>query len=361
VNFPTLDVDLSAVTRNYQLLASRHTQKRCASVVKANAYGLGVAHVAPALHAAGCRDFFVATLEEGIELREIVASCELQVAGIFVFHGVRKGEAKEFAAHNLIPVLNTLEQWNAWNTQAPCALHIDTGMCRLGIAPQEAFALQPATRNLQLVLSHLACANEPSHHKNREQLAVFNTVRQHFAGIPASLANSSGIFLGTEYHGDLLRPGCSLYGISPNTMLANPVENVVTLSAPVLQIRTLEQAQTVGYGGTYHAKAGAVLATVELGYADGFHRRLSGTAYGYAHGMKLPVVGRVSMDMVSVDISALPAHLRTPDLRISFIGKEQPVDVLAEAAGTIGYEIFTRLGQRVKRVYKDFNPRHTAA
>ncbi len=344
---PTLEVNVAAIIRNYQLLASRHAQQKSAAVVKANAYGLGVVPVAQALHQAGCTEFFVATLDEAIELRAALAQ-----PTIFVFHGARQGEAVLFAEHRLIPVLNDLGQWQAWDAQAPCALHIDTGMCRLGITPQEALALQPEARNLKLILSHLACANEAQNPKNQEQLALFKMVRQHFAGVAASFANSSGVFLGADYHFDLLRPGCSLYGITPTETDSNPMENVVTLSAPVLQIRRIEADQTVGYGGMGKASAGAVLATVELGYADGFHRRLSGIAHGYANGVKLPIVGRVSMDMVSVDISALPELYHNSDLRITFIGKEQPVDVLADAAGTIGYEIFTGLGKRIKRIYR---------
>lgn len=349
---PTLEVNLGALVRNYALLASRHIARRCAAVVKANAYGLGVERIAPALSEAGCHEFFVATLEEGIELRKILAETAEHPATIYVFHGARKGQAKEFAEHSLIPVLNDLGQWDAWDCETPCALHVDTGMNRLGVTVAEAKTLQPATRNVELILSHLACANEPKNPKNREQLAAFTAVRKHFSETPASLANSSGIFLGADYHFELLRPGCSLYGISPNTEQANPMESVATLTAPVLQIRNVDTPQTVGYSALGKVAAGTTLATVELGYADGFHRRLTGNAYGYAHGVRLPVIGRVSMDMVSVDITPLPERLRTPDLRITFIGKEQPVDVLATAADTIGYEIFTGLGKRVKRVYK---------
>lgn len=348
---PVLDVNLNALAANYRLLTSKHPQKRCAAVVKANAYGLGVGEVSKTLYKAGCREFFVATLEEGIELRKIFASCGLQGSSIFVFHGCRRDEYVEFIAHNLVPVLNTLEQWEAWDKVNPCALHIDTGMTRLGITPEEALKLQPATRSPQLILSHLACANDPEHPKNREQLSAFKIVRAHFPSALASLANSSGVFLGADFHFDLLRPGCSLYGISPNTSLPNPMEHVATLSAPVLQLRAVTKDTSVGYGALGFVKKGSVLATVELGYADGFHRCLTGHAYGYVYGVKLPVVGRVSMDMVSVDVTALPPHLRNEDLRIEFISKDQPVDVLAEAAGTIGYEIFTSIGRRVKRVY----------
>ncbi|HEU5046725.1 MAG TPA: alanine racemase [Rickettsiales bacterium] len=349
-HYPTLEVSLEAVARNYTLL-KRKGAGRCAAVVKANAYGLGAEEVAPALYHAGCRDFFVATLDEGIALRQVFRKHSFAQADIYVFHGVRAGQASEFAAYGLIPVLNDRGQIEHWRDSGRYALHIDTGMCRLGVTPRELDALPPVTGNLQLVMSHLANAGDPQSPQNAEQLEAFRQALHHFPGIPASLANSSGVFLGKEYHFDLLRPGCSLYGISPNTSLPNPVENVVRLSAPVLQYRFIGQDQLVGYGGEGRAGKGAVLATLELGYADGFLRALGNRAYGFAEGIKVPIIGRVSMDMVSVDLTAVPEHLRTPDLRITFIGHEQPVDIVAETAGTIGYEIFTRLGTRVRRVY----------
>lgn len=352
MNSPSIEIDLSALTRNYQLLAAKHAHKRCAAVVKANAYGLGVGEVAKALASAGCTEFFVATLEEAIELRKILTTDHRPLTTIYVFHGCRKNEAKDFVEHNLVPVLNSLEQVELWDKTQPFALHIDTGMTRLGISVEEALSLQPVTCNPQLILSHLACANKQDHPMNLQQLQAFSKVRAHFSAVPASFANSSGVFLGSDYHFDMLRPGCSLYGISPTSAYANPVEHVATLSAPVLQVRTLTKREAISYGGLAHAEAGATLATVELGYADGFHRRLTGHAFGYAHGMKFPVLGRITMDMMIVDISALPQQHRTTDLRINFICKEQPVDALAKAAGTIGYEIFTSLGRRVKRVYK---------
>lgn len=348
--YPTLEVSLEAIARNYALL-KRKGGGRCAAVVKANAYGLGADEVAPALYKAGCRDFFVATLDEGIALRQVFKKHSLSQADIYIFHGARPGQAEEFATYGLIPVLNDRRQVEHWRDAGRYALHVDTGMCRLGLTLEELDALPPVTGNLQLVMSHLACAGDPKHPLNAAQLTAFRQALHRFPGITASLANSSGVFLGPDYHFDMLRPGCSLYGISPNTSLPNPMENVVRLSAPVLQYRFIGSDQTVGYGGDGKAGKGAVLATVELGYADGFLRSLGNRAYGFADGIKVPVVGRVSMDMVSVDLTAVPEHLRTPELRITFIGHEQPVDAVADAAGTIGYEIFTRLGKRVRRVY----------
>lgn len=348
---PTLNIDLAAIIRNYRLLASKHPHGTCAAVVKANAYGLGVSEIAPALAKAGCREFFVATLEEGIELREALTARQVPFSTLYVFHGARQGEQRVFAEHRLIPILNSMAQWELWDKTQPFALHIDTGMTRLGLGVAEAMALPPAPPGLQLVLSHLSCSNRHDHPLNAQQLQEFARVRAHFAGIRASLANSSGVFLGPEYHFDLLRPGCSLYGISPMSVHNNPMENVVRLCAPVLQIRTLTEDRPVSYAATVTAPAGSTLATVEIGYADGFQRHLTGKAFGYAHGVKLPVLGRVTMDMVIMDISGLPVQFHTPQLRITFIGEEQKVDALAKAAGTIGYEIFTGLGRRVRRIY----------
>jgi len=348
-NSPTLKIDLAALARNYALLKSKAGGK-CSAVVKANAYGLGVREAALALYDVGCREFFVATLEEGVELRNTLVTGHGSQAAIYVFHGVRKNQAKDFIAHELIPVLNDRAQIEHWNNAGPAALHIDTGMCRLGVTPAEAETL--AAHHWTLILSHLACANEAAHPGNAKQLTLFKKALAHFPGARASLANSSGIFLSNEHHFNLARPGCSLYGISPDTARPNPMEHVATLSAPVLQYRVIDHDQPVGYGGTATARKGSVLATVELGYADGFQRVLSNHAFGYAAGVKVPLIGRVSMDMVSIDVSSVPEHLRTPDLRIEFICRQQPVDMLAEAAGTIGYEIFTGLGRRIKRVYR---------
>jgi len=358
---PTLEVDVSAIARNYRLLCGRLKSGRCAAVVKADAYGLGVTEVAPALYDAGCRDFFVATLEEGVRLRKVLAECDPpalelwasvpQLPTIYVFHGARKGETRDFTGHGLIPVLSSFDQIGHWDDAGPCALHIDTGMNRLGLTLEEVGIIPLPTYHLQLVMSHLACAGEPEHPLNKQQLDDFSRTLTRFNGIPASFANSSGIFLGADYHFDLARPGCSLYGISPNTSQPNPMENVVTLSAPILQYRRIKKAQSVGYGATKKAKAGSILATVEMGYADGFLRSSSNKAHGFVAGVKVPLIGRVSMDMIIFDISKVPEELYTSDLRVTLMGSELPVDEVAEAAGTIGYEIFTRMGSRVKRVY----------
>jgi alanine racemase len=338
----TLEVDLSALAANYRLLTSRHAKKNCAAVVKANAYGLGVEAVSKALEKAGCREFFVATLAEGIELRSI-----LPEADIAVFNGMFAGEEKEYAAHRLTPIVNDLSQVERIG-KLPAILHVDTGITRLGLCASDLKKL--LTRPWQAVMSHLACANEPKDPKNAEQLARFREALKLFPGVKASLCNSSGIFLPADYHFDMARPGCALYGINPVHM-KNPMRHVATLSAPILQLRTLDRDETVGYGATYPAAKGARIALTGLGYADGYFRSLSNQGFAHVEGVRVPIAGRVSMDMIALDVSALPEGKITPATRAEFINAAQDVNAIAEASGTIGYEIFTRIGRRVARVY----------
>jgi alanine racemase len=227
-------------------------------------------------------------------------------------------------------------------------------MNRLGLTVKELETVTPQqlqAAGVEMILSHLACADTPEHPRNAEQLARFRAALEALPGLRASLANSSGIFLGEDYHFDLARPGCALYGINPTPGKQNPMQPVATLSAPILQVREMAKADAVGYGATYEAKAGSRIATVGMGYADGFMRHLSNTAHGFVKEYKTPVVGRVSMDMVTVDVSAVPPALLEANPQVEFIGAYQSVDEFAGIAGTIGYEVFTRLGKRVKRVY----------
>ena len=355
-----LSINLSALRANYRLLTSQLQSGACAAVVKANAYGLGVEAVSRALWQEGCREFFVATLEEAASLRGV-----LPEAVIAVFGGLHEGEEQDYQHHRLTPVLNTLEQCARY-AQSPAFLHIDTGMTRLGLSHHELETLagwQLATGDWRL-MSHLACANDPAHPKNAEQLSRFREALKLFPNTKASLANSAGIFLSSEYHFDLARPGCALYGINPADG-KNPMHHVATLSAPLLQIRTLDRAETVGYGATYSAPKGARIAICALGYADGLLRALSNPPlpsrerdgvrvempHAYVAGQRVPIAGRVSMDMVALDVSALPEAVITPEAQAEFINAQQTVSDIAGYAGTIGYEIFTRMGERVKRVY----------
>lgn len=351
---PTIAVNLAALARNYRTLSKAGGSAACAAVVKANGYGLGDAAVSQALYNAGCRQFFVATLDEAIALKPYIKDAEL-----FVFHGVGENEERDFIAHSLIPILNTPAQIRRWQTGGralPSALHIDTGMNRLGVsaAEAEAIAQDAALReslNLTLIMSHLACADEPAHPMNAAQKNAFAKAAAYFPGTRASLANSAGIFLGDDFHFALTRPGCALYGINPSPGQPNPIEHVATLTAPVLQVRTLKKAEPVGYGATATLPAGSRVATVALGYADGFFRLLGNKALAHYMGIALPLVGRVSMDMVMLDVSRAQEGALTAGAQVSFIGPEQTVNDVAEMAGTIGYEVFTRLGQRVRRRY----------
>ncbi len=354
---PTLHVDLEAIRRNWRKLAEEVHPAACAAVVKADAYGLGVAQVAPALFREGCQDFFVATTEEGVQLRNL-----LPKARVFVFHGPAAGEESHYLQHALIPVLNDPGQMERWRkvsegSRTIAALHVDTGMCRLGLSPAEATVVLLDQQGLRtarvaLVMSHLACASTPEHPLNREQLATMQSYSAMLPmDMPISLANSAGIYLGRDYHYSLARPGCALYGISPNTDLPNPMEEVATLTAPILQIREIDRVQTVGYGATRSVGVGARVATLQLGYADGFMRVLSNNISGYIGPHEVPVLGRVSMDMVCVDVTKVPFRLLEERPRVELLGPHQGVDEVAKLAGTIGYEVFTRLGQRVRRVY----------
>jgi alanine racemase len=350
---PTLAVDLKALCSNYRLLRARHERRACAAVVKANAYGLGVSEVSKALWNEGCREFFVATLAEAIELRTL-----LPQATIAVFNGLHSGEENDFLHHKLYPVLNNTAQAERWlkaSDSAPAILHVDTGMTRLGFTHSELMSLVEkhsdfASKRVALLMSHLACANDPIHRKNSEQLARFSKAKKLLPNTRASLCNSSGLFLDADFHYDLARPGCALYGINPTERL-NPMQQVATLSAPILQVRTLDRDEAVGYGATYNAKEGNRIAITALGYADGWMRCLSNKSYAYINGRQVPIAGRISMDMIALDVSALPAISLDENARAEFINLQQPVDAIAKACNTIGYEVFTRLGRRVERKY----------
>lgn len=354
-----VDIDLSALCDNYRLLAAQSPAASCAAVVKANAYGLGAEPVAKALHGAGCLHFFTASIAEGVALRQV-----LPEVSIGVFYGIASDEDAALAvAYDLIPCLNDRGQIVRWQQEArkqeralPADLHVDTGMSRLGVAIADAEALADDRRlldgiALQRVMSHLACAASPDHPLNGQQQERFAAIHARFAGVPASLANSSGIFLGQEYHFDMLRPGAALYGINPTPDADNPMRTVVTVRAPILQLRVLEQAETVGYGATYLAPEGSRLAAVAGGYADGLVRAMGNRAQAWVNGHKVPLAGIVSMDVTVLDVSALPeGEVRVGDW-VEFIGQHMPVDVVAAKAGTIGYELFTSIGSRVVRHY----------
>ena len=359
-----LSIDLGAIGDNYEVLRRQLTAgSRCGAVVKADAYGLGMERVAPALYRRGCRDFFVATQAEGESLRALLGD---EVA-IVVLTGVRPGFEAACAEANLIPTLFTPQQLRAWvdscsesGVAAPCALKLDTGMTRLGMSEEEFDTLLADTgllhsANVRMLMSHLACADEPQHPQNKLQLENFRRagtrLRQLLPEVRLSLSNSSGIYLGQEYHFDVARPGCALYGVNPTPALSSPMSAVVELTLPVVQKRLVRQTCQVGYGATQTVGPGTWLAVARGGYADGMLRAQGGRGCGWACGQRLPMVGRVSMDSATYDISGLAPADRDALEAIQVLNRHLTVDEVAQYAGTIGYEILTSLGSRYFRRY----------
>ena len=363
-------IDLDALVENYRALSSLARPAATAAVVKADAYGLGAAHVVAALAEAGCDHFFVALPEEGVAVRAIAPQ-----ARIFVLGGLFGETAAEACVEaGLTPVLNSRQDialWEShgWRDDQPlaCAIHVDTGMNRLGLTPDEArvFAEDNAlTRAIApvLVMSHLACGDESGHPMNRRQLESFQSVRRFFEGIDSSLANSAGILLGRAYHAELVRPGIALYGGAPLSGVDNPMRTVVTAEARIVQLRTVRAGETVSYGATVTAERDTRIAVVSAGYADGYHRAGSGSgvplrraasqgAQGFLHGRRVPVIGRVTMDLTMFDVSAIDADEVSAGDHVELFGPNIPLDEAAAAAGTIAYEMLTSLGRRSHRVY----------
>jgi alanine racemase len=359
----TLTIDLAAIEANWRTLAHELLTVECAAVVKANAYGLGLEPVTAALVRSGCKTFFVADLAEARSVRS-----RAREAAIYVLNGFTPDWGDGFIEINARPVVNStteLAEWDAfvsahaWHGGA--ALHVDTGMHRLGISPEEAAALAPRAQTenhgIALLLSHLACAEKPDHPLNASQLQLFRELHMLYPGIPASLVNSSGIFLGRSAHFDMGRPGAALCGVNPTPGRSNPMKSVVELTGRILQLRRLARDDTVGYGATWTAKRASRIAVVALGYADGLVRAGSGTdqhpgGAAIVAGKRCPIVGRISMDLVCIDITDLADGAVHRGDTATLIGGELTVDDVAAAAGTIGYEILTRLGPRCHLVYK---------
>ncbi|HKM72981.1 MAG TPA: alanine racemase [Stellaceae bacterium] len=354
-----LEIDLAGIVANWRLLAARVEPAGCTAVVKADAYGLGAREVSAALAAAGCRLFFVATLDEAIALRLVLpASCE-----IAVLDGPLSGSAEEFVSYQLVPVLNEPGQIAEWAGIArrhgglPAILHVDTGMARLGLSVREFERLadklsqQSATR-WRALISHLACADLPAHPLNEIQLGRFVSARRHFGDLPASLAASSGIFLHRRFHFDFVRPGAALYGINPQPGAPNPMRQIVRLKARIVQVREVDRGESVGYGAAHVMEHPGRLATVAVGYADGWLRSLSHRGSGRLGDTRLPLLGRVSMDLVVFDVSAVDPSLARPGGFVELLDEDYGVDAAAADAGTIGYEILTALSRRCHRVYR---------
>ncbi len=336
----------------------------CGAVVKADAYGLGMAQAAPALARVGCKTFFVATLGEGGALRQLLPDVT-----IYVFAGLMPGTAEQYRKHDLRPVLNSAEEIREWavfsagaeGERLACAVHIDSGMNRLGLSANEVdevAALRDlwSAFTLSLVMSHLACADEPKHPKSEAQRNVFDRLRARLPTAPASLANSAGILLGRAYTYDLVRPGIALYGGKPCATGKNPFKPAVHLKGRILQVRNAAAGETIGYGATRSLKRASRIAIVSVGYADGFFRSLSNkdgekglAVYIAAHAA--PILGRVSMDLITVDVSDVPERLARRGEWVELIGPNVPAQELALYAGTIDYEVLTNLGPRAFRRY----------
>ena len=359
-----LQVDLDAASWNYRRLCAQLSPgTECAAVVKANGYGLGVDRLAPTFAHAGARSFFVATIDEGLELRRVLSDAGHPEAAIYVLNGPLPGTERELMAARVVPVLNSLgdlELWRAAGRAAgvrpPAALHIDTGMSRLGLPDDEVdrLAEDPAALaelDLRCYMTHLSSAPEPEHPENAAQLARFDAALARLPAAPVSFANSSGIFLGQAYHRDLARPGVALYGVNPTPERANPMQRVVTLKARVLQVRQIDAPRGVGYGATFRAQGPTRIATIAAGYADGLLRHLSNSGQVAVGGRCVPVVGRVSMDSMTVDVTALGDGAPVAGSFVDVIGDGHDQDALAAEAGTIGYEVLTSLGARYHRVY----------
>jgi alanine racemase len=356
-----LTVRLAAIAANYRYFQHRAAPAAVAGVVKADGYGLGAAMVAPRLAAEGCDTFFVARLEEGVALRPLVPK-----ARIFVMDGAMPDAVSALIAHRLTPVLNSLAQIAVWSAAAggrrklDAAIHVDTGMNRLGLPESELSELAAGWRKrlagleLVLIMSHLAGADEPKVKRNGEQLGRFRTALAMLPPAPASLASSGGVLLGRDYLFDLVRPGIGLYGGHPQPGSGeNPMQAACLLTARILQLRRIDKGDCVGYGATFRAKRPMMLATVALGYADGVRRALSNKGMAAFAGSRIPIVGRVSMDLLTVDVSAIPAGRIQIGDAVELFGDAVPLDEMAESAGTNAYEILTGISKRVPRHYGD--------
>jgi alanine racemase len=350
-----LTIDLDALAANFATFVREAAGAEVAPAVKADGYGMGAVEVARRLMAEGARAFFIARLEEAEVLRAALGPGPT----LYVLDGATPGSGARLQAAVLTPVLNTtaqVEEWAARGRGGPAlaaALHVDTGMNRLGLSMDEAEALAAAADRLhglrlELVMSHLACADDPPHPLNARQLAAFRDVRRLFPDARASFANSAGVFLGEDYLFDQVRPGISLYGGGPRGRPDPRIRAVATFEAKLLQIRTAGVGETVGYGATHAVERPTRIGIIAAGYADGLLRSGSNQAFAAFEGQRCPVLGRVSMDLIAVDLGEAAA---APGDLIQLLGPDAPLDEAAARAGTIPYEILTRLGPRAERRY----------
>ena len=356
----TLQINLKAIQNNYLKLQKESYPALCCATLKADAYGLGVKEISMALYKIGCRDFFVATLGEALFLRNILSDCN-----IYIFHGVKKDETEAFIENNLTPVLNDLEQVDIYNKSAakvqktlPAILHFDTGINRLGItANKSKFLLDNSKKilknlDIRFIMSHLACSNEFDNIRNDEQLNAFLEIAKHFPNIPKTIANSSAIFLNKKYHLEMTRPGAALFGINPAPYLNdNPMENAIKLTSKIIHIKEIEKNGMVGYGNICPVSKNMELATIPIGYADGYPRSLTNRGYVQLKNKIVPILGRISMDSCMIDISKFSkGEIKIGD-EVEIIGENINLQELAKQAGTIAYEILTSFSTRFEKVY----------
>ncbi len=356
-----LTIDLRALADNWRAMAARVAPAACAAVIKADAYGIGLEPAAQALANAGCRTFFVAHASEATRARQALAL--FPDARIYALNGVCWGAegARAMLACGARPVIGSLEEWETWTRHAqgaPAALHVDTGMNRLGmsVAEAERLAADANARVIDLVMSHFASSEVAGDPLNARQIGLFEQARALFPHARASMTNSSGVFLSARPHYDIARAGYALYGGNPTPAAPNPMKPVVRLEAPILQLRHVEALASVGYNATWHAPGPRTLATIGIGYADGVPRTASGTddkqgGEAIVAGVRCPFVGRISMDLIVLDVTDAPQQALAPGQLVQVLGETISVDDLAERAGTIGYEILTNLSHRYCRVY----------
>ncbi len=354
----TLTIDLRSIAANYQILLKKLGGVEAGAVVKANAYGLGVKEISSTLVNEGCKTFFVASIDEGVELRQFLPHPE-----ICILNGLNPSSKIIFKKYNLIPVLNSLSEIKEWKDfcngiSLPCCIHVDTGMHRLGLSESELKKIKEkpeVIKNLKIlyVMSHLASADDPNSQLNHGQLLKFKKIRKILPMGKASFAASSGIFLNKNFHFDIARPGIAIYGVNPTPNEKNPMFPVITLKARIVQVRIAKKNETVGYGGTYRTTNKTRIATVAIGYADGFSRFLSNNTFGYIENKKVPLIGRISMDLITFNVTSIPENVSLIGQWIELIGKHHTVDQIANEVGTIGHEILTSLGQRFHRVYSE--------
>lgn len=354
-----LNINLNNILMNYRSIGNICDGSKIGAVVKANCYGLGIHKIATSLHHDGCKDFFVANCEEGMILRQILT----ENVNIYVLNGVFADELDFFKEFNLIPVLNYLEQIYIWHgfaiklgTKLACIIHIDTGMHRLGMVEKE-FDIFTAVGfpllDIRYIMSHLASSEDPDNKFNEAQLEKFTRMTGKLPTIKKSLANSGSIFLGKNYHFDLVRPGAALYGINSTVLSASTIKNSIGLFAPIIQIHELLPGESVGYYSQYtnNDTKSCLIATIPIGYADGLFKILSSKAVTYVNGCKAPILGLISMDLTVIDVSLVPSEYLYIGQKVEIIGHNSNLGTIAKLALTNEYEILTRLGQRFKRIY----------